>query len=98
MLSYRTSVDACILQLNSIDGTFLSTCQNVMRVLRENVDSVLAVLEAFAHDPLIDWFVKVRQRKWIGFVQLDTCENACILRSNSHAPDPIDIVPEPHVG
>jgi phosphatidylinositol kinase/protein kinase (PI-3 family) len=32
-----------------------------MRVLRDNVDSVLAVLEAFAHDPLIDWFVKVRQ-------------------------------------
>ena len=49
------------MELNSIDGTFLNTCHNVMRVLRENVDSVLAVLEAFAHDPLIDWFVRARQ-------------------------------------
>ena len=27
-----------------------------MRVLRSNADSVIAVLEAFVHDPLIDWF------------------------------------------
>jgi phosphatidylinositol kinase/protein kinase (PI-3 family) len=39
-----------------IDGTFRITCENVMRVLRSNADSVVAVLEAFVHDPLIDWF------------------------------------------
>ena len=28
---------------------------NVMRVLRENKDSVMAVLEAFVYDPLLNW-------------------------------------------
>ena len=32
-----------------------STCENVMRVLRMNKDSVMAMLEAFVHDPLINW-------------------------------------------
>ena len=31
------------------------TCENVVRVLRENKDSVMAMLEAFVHDPLINW-------------------------------------------
>ncbi len=53
------------MELNSMEGTFLSTCENVIRVLRSNVDSVLAVLEAFAHDPLIDWFVRGRNRTCI---------------------------------
>eukprot|EP00052_Salpingoeca_macrocollata_P027230 m.257819 g.257819 ORF g.257819 m.257819 type:complete len:2371 (+) comp22712_c0_seq2:129-7241(+) len=45
------------------EGNFRVTCQRVMTVLRHNADSVLAVLEAFVHDPLIDWFVKVRGTK-----------------------------------
>ena len=61
MCAQRAATAHALWQLNSIEGTFLNTCRNVMRVLRENVDSVLAVLEAFAHDPLIDWFVKARQ-------------------------------------
>lgn len=32
-----------------------STCENVVRVLRSNKDSVMAMLEAFVHDPLINW-------------------------------------------
>ncbi len=32
-----------------------STCENVVRVLRANKDSVMAMLEAFVHDPLINW-------------------------------------------
>ena len=28
---------------------------SVMRVLRENKDSVMAVLEAFVYDPLLNW-------------------------------------------
>ena len=31
------------------------TCESVMRVLRSNKDSVMAMLEAFVHDPLINW-------------------------------------------
>ncbi|KAF5842964.1 FAT domain-containing protein, partial [Dunaliella salina] len=32
-----------------------TTCENVMRVLRSNKESVTAMLEAFVHDPLINW-------------------------------------------
>ena len=38
-----------------IDGHFRSTCELVMNVLRENKDSLMAVLEAFVYDPLLNW-------------------------------------------
>eukprot|EP00828_Plagiopyla_frontata_P014353 TRINITY_DN1886_c0_g1_i4.p1 TRINITY_DN1886_c0_g1~~TRINITY_DN1886_c0_g1_i4.p1 ORF type:complete len:612 (-),score=64.26 TRINITY_DN1886_c0_g1_i4:52-1887(-) len=38
-----------------VEGTFRSTCQTVMTVLRDNRESVLTVLEAFVHDPLLHW-------------------------------------------
>lgn len=31
------------------------TCENVMTVLRDNKDSLMAVLEAFVYDPLLNW-------------------------------------------
>jgi phosphatidylinositol kinase/protein kinase (PI-3 family) len=42
-------------QISGIEGTFRITCEAVMRVLRENKESIVAVLEAFVHDPLINW-------------------------------------------
>jgi len=43
------------MEVSGIEGNFRSTCENVMRVLRENKESVMAVLEAFVYDPLINW-------------------------------------------
>ncbi|BGP55274.1 hypothetical protein JCM8202_000651 [Rhodotorula sphaerocarpa] len=43
------------MEVSGIEGTFKITCQHTMRVLRENKESILAVLEAFVHDPLINW-------------------------------------------
>lgn len=43
------------MEVSGIEGTFRFTCEAVMRVLRENRDSVMAMLEAFVHDPLINW-------------------------------------------
>ncbi|GBF92738.1 hypothetical protein Rsub_05107 [Raphidocelis subcapitata] len=43
------------MEVSGIEGNFRSTCENVMRVLRLNKDSVMAMLEAFVHDPLINW-------------------------------------------
>lgn len=43
------------MEVSGIEGNFRITCENVMRVLRSNKDSVMAVLEAFVHDPLINW-------------------------------------------
>jgi FKBP12-rapamycin complex-associated protein len=43
------------MEVSGIDGTFRATCETVMCVLRKNKNSVMAVLEAFVHDPLINW-------------------------------------------
>ena len=48
------------MEVSGVHGTFSITCENTMSVLRNNSDSVMAVLEAFVHDPLIDWFTKSR--------------------------------------
>eukprot|EP00455_Lapot_gusevi_P043451 TRINITY_DN5289_c0_g1_i3.p1 TRINITY_DN5289_c0_g1~~TRINITY_DN5289_c0_g1_i3.p1 ORF type:complete len:1031 (-),score=314.04 TRINITY_DN5289_c0_g1_i3:149-2875(-) len=43
------------MEVSGIEGNFRTTCSRVMRVLRENKESVMAVLEAFVYDPLINW-------------------------------------------
>ena len=43
------------LEIGGIEGAFRITCENVMRVLRENKDSLNIILAAFVHDPLISF-------------------------------------------
>ncbi|KAL6852270.1 phosphatidylinositol kinase- protein kinase tor1 [Amphichorda felina] len=43
------------MEVSNIEGSFRITCEHVMRVLRENKESIMAVLEAFIHDPLLTW-------------------------------------------
>ncbi|KAJ3577200.1 hypothetical protein NPX13_g3370 [Xylaria arbuscula] len=43
------------MEVSNIEGSFRLTCEHVMRVLRDNKESVMAVLEAFIHDPLLTW-------------------------------------------
>lgn len=43
------------MEVSGIEGTYRITCENVMKVLRENKDSLMAVLEAFVYDPIINW-------------------------------------------
>lgn len=43
------------MEVTGIEGNYRMTCERVMRVLRENKDSLMAVLEAFVYDPLISW-------------------------------------------
>ena len=45
----------CCLQVTGIGGNYKMTCENVMTVLRDNKDSLMAVLEAFVYDPLLNW-------------------------------------------
>jgi FKBP12-rapamycin complex-associated protein len=44
------AMEAC-----GIEGNFRSTCELVMKVLRDNRESIMAVLEAFLYDPLLNW-------------------------------------------
>ena len=43
------------LQVSGIEGSYRNTCEISMRVLRDNKESLMAVLEAFVYDPLINW-------------------------------------------
>ncbi|XP_044740220.1 serine/threonine-protein kinase Tor [Chrysoperla carnea] len=43
------------MEVTGIEGTYRHTCESVMAVLRRNKDSLMAVLEAFVYDPLLNW-------------------------------------------
>ena len=56
------------MEVSGIEGNFRTTCENTMRVLRDNKESVLAIMEAFVYDTLISFrllnpemFKKVKQ-------------------------------------
>jgi serine/threonine-protein kinase mTOR len=49
------------MEISNIEGSFRITCENTMRVIRENKESLLAVLEAFIHDPLLNWRLNTRE-------------------------------------
>uniref|UniRef100_A0A0K0D0A5 Non-specific serine/threonine protein kinase n=1 Tax=Angiostrongylus cantonensis TaxID=6313 RepID=A0A0K0D0A5_ANGCA len=43
------------MEVTGIEGNYRFTCERVLRLLRANRDSLLAVLEAFVYDPVISW-------------------------------------------
>ncbi|TKS77145.1 Serine/threonine-protein kinase mTOR [Collichthys lucidus] len=43
------------MEVTGLDGNYRITCHTVMEVLKEHRDSVMAVLEAFVYDPLLNW-------------------------------------------
>lgn len=43
------------MEVSNIDGSYKISCEAVMRVIRDNKESLMAVLEAFIHDPLLNW-------------------------------------------
>ncbi|KAF9647181.1 atypical/PIKK/FRAP protein kinase [Thelephora ganbajun] len=43
------------MEVSGIEGSFRYTCELSMKVLRDNKESLMAVLEAFVYDPLINW-------------------------------------------
>jgi len=43
------------MEVTGIEGNYRTMCESVIKVMRENKDSVMAVLEAFVYDPLLNW-------------------------------------------
>ena len=43
------------MEVVGVEGHFRHTSEIVMKVLRENKNSLMAILEAFIYDPLINW-------------------------------------------
>ncbi|KAG8626630.1 hypothetical protein KVT40_005575 [Elsinoe batatas] len=50
------------MEVSNIEGSFRTTCEHVMRVLRTNKESLIAVLEAFIYDPLQIWRLDSRDQ------------------------------------
>eukprot|EP00048_Salpingoeca_helianthica_P003613 m.68925 g.68925 ORF g.68925 m.68925 type:complete len:2501 (+) comp12804_c0_seq1:29-7531(+) len=61
-----TRMMVAAMEVTGIEGNFRLTCTRMLELLRRNRDSVLSVLEAFVHDPLIDWFAR-RKKDTMGF-------------------------------
>lgn len=36
-------------------GVFRLACENTLQLLRDNRDTLMSVLDAFIHDPLVEW-------------------------------------------
>ena len=49
--------------VTGVEGVFRKSCEVSLRVLRENKDSLMSVLESFIHDPLVEWSKGKRQSK-----------------------------------
>lgn len=43
------------MEVSGVEGTYRGVCESVLGVLRTNTDSVMTMLEAFVHDPLVNW-------------------------------------------
>ena len=46
------------LGLTKHEGVYRSVCELTLRVLRDNKDTLMSVLETFIYDPLVEWTAK----------------------------------------
>jgi len=76
------------MEVSGIDGTFRSTCETVMRMLRKNKNSVMAVLEAFVYDPLINWRLLETATK-TGRAEAKEGDDGAGARTNNTSPAPV---------
>ncbi|GAX78992.1 hypothetical protein CEUSTIGMA_g6432.t1 [Chlamydomonas eustigma] len=71
------------MEVSGIEGNFRNTAENVMRVLRINKESVTAMLEAFVHDPLINWRLLNTTDAAAGTAMTATIDPSTIARADS---------------
>ncbi|KAI0272361.1 atypical/PIKK/FRAP protein kinase [Gloeopeniophorella convolvens] len=77
------------MEVSGIEGSYRNTCEISMRVLRDNKESLMAVLEAFVYDPLINWRLmptKADSRRLPG---ADTGRASDLARVNAYAQEPL---------
>lgn len=59
------------LGVTGVEGVFRIACEVTMQLLRDNKDSLMSVLDAFIHDPLVEW--EDEKRKLVSTVHSDGC-------------------------
>lgn len=55
------------MEVTGIEGNYRLTCERVLRLLRNNNDSILAVLEAFVYDPVLNWRLAESKKNFFVF-------------------------------
>lgn len=77
------------MEVSGIEGSYRITCENVMRVLRSNKESLMAILEAFAFDPLIHWGFDLPPQKITEQtgIQLPSANSTELLRKGAITPE-----------
>lgn len=56
------------LGVTGVEGVFRIACETTMQLLRDNADSLMSVLDAFIHDPLVEW--EDEKRKMVSGIQV----------------------------
>jgi serine/threonine-protein kinase ATR len=51
-----------------VEGMFRRSCEETLRVLRSNRDSLMGVLETFTNDPLLEW----KKARMVGSAQVNS--------------------------
>ncbi|KAH9948812.1 hypothetical protein B0H21DRAFT_777700 [Amylocystis lapponica] len=49
--------------VTGVEGVFRIACEVTMQLLRDNKDCLMSVLDAFVHDPLVEWEDEKRKRR-----------------------------------
>jgi phosphatidylinositol kinase/protein kinase (PI-3 family) len=70
------------MEVAGIEGSYRSTCEKTMNVLRDSRDSLVAMLEAFVYDPLISWRLAALSRNNASG-QISTSDDALIRNKPS---------------
>ncbi|VDP56568.1 unnamed protein product [Heligmosomoides polygyrus] len=56
-----------------VEGPFRRSCESTLRVMRDNKDTLLTVIQTFVHDPLLEWInteARAQQNKGRGQLKL----------------------------
>ncbi|KAJ3187557.1 Serine/threonine-protein kinase smg1 [Irineochytrium annulatum] len=60
-IDYNVCFEKVALGLTGVEGQFRVACELVVNVLRENKEVILTLLDAFLHDPLIEWIQDLQE-------------------------------------
>ncbi|GET01157.1 serine/threonine-protein kinase SMG1 isoform X2 [Rhizophagus clarus] len=67
------------LGITGVEGVFRIACEHALRVMRENKEMLITLLEAFVYDPLVDWNQNLLEDKDKQIMELE--ENIVLLAS-----------------
>lgn len=72
------------LGVTGVEGVFRKAAEITMQLLRDNKDVLMSVLDAFIHDPLVEW--EDEKRKMVGVKLKSVLQIFSIVRAGPATP------------